>query len=257
MNCADLNWEARGARPLSAEEQAHVSGCESCRADLAVRDALLASGGGGAAPALSERILAQAHQALADEPRPQPWSRGWLGGSVAAIALASCALFFFHRRPDLEALGPLRLWLNLALFGAAFVLGGRAAFGPGLVPRGRIGAALLAGAAAICLLTCPARHAGPSGEGHWMCFGGIVAVSAIPLLLFFMMLRLRSRAWLSGACAGLAAGALGEAAFFLHCPFAGFSHLAGAHLMAWLFLAAVGAALMAAFPARIWRPKRS
>ena len=255
MNCAELAWETRGGRPLEAEELSHLAGCEGCRADHALREAMHQTGGNGPSEALSSRILAEAHAALAAEPRARPWRRAWLIGSGAAVFAGSASLGVFHVRPELAGIGLPQLCLTLVLFGAAFVLAGRAAFGPGLVPRGRVAAALLALAAALSLLACPGPAGAGSGDGHWGCFGGIVAVSAVPLLALFALLRLRSRAWLSGACAGLAAGALGETAFFLHCPFVGLKHLVGAHLTAWLVLALAGAALVALFPARVWRPR--
>jgi len=255
MNCAELDWGTRGSRPLSAAEQAHLSDCERCRSEQALWIELRDLAGAGPSAELDARIQRVAHAALAAAPRPRSWVVTWIGASAAALGLfAGVALaLHLHLRPDLSHLPWPALALALALLAGVFGLAGRASLRPGLAARGRWLAVGLAGLAALSLLACPACPSASGGHGA-RCFAAILALSAAPLLAFFALVRTRSRAWLTGACAGLAAGALGEAALLVHCPAPSLSHILGAHLLAWPVLALAGALLVVCFPARIWKP---
>lgn len=252
MRCEELHWADRGTRPLSAEERAHVDACPRCQLDLALHGAMKRS---DAAPALPDALRAQVQAELAREPRARPWWRPWLVGSGVALLLAGAAELMMRLRPDLRLLPWADVALNVLLMLAAFALAGRAAFGPGLAPRGRASAAGVAVLAAAALLALPGPHGGLPG-GHAACFAAILGISALPMVVLFALVRTRTRAWSSGLFAGLAAGALGEAALFLDCPFSGTGHLLATHLAAWAALAGIGAVLLALFPARIWTGAR-
>jgi hypothetical protein len=235
---------------LSEAERAHVQGCAACQQEQALAEAMRASGGPGPSESLDARILEAAHAALAEQPTAGTWRRPWMAGMGLAVLTATIVGLAYRARFDLSRLPAQGVAFNLALLAVAFALAGRAAFAPGLRPRGRWTASLLAlGAAAGLLLFPGASHALPGNPMG--CFFAVLAVSVAPLLALFGLLRSRTRDPRTGACAGLAAGALGEAALFLHCPNSGAVHLLSTHLLAWAVLAAAGAFLVARFPRRL------
>lgn len=254
MTCDALDFEGRGRRPLSAEEQQHLSACATCQQAHALWAALPATGGAGPSAELSARIRLQALQALSQEPRARRWTGLFGVACGAAIVPGVVSLLLVSRRPDWTALSALGIGGNLALLALAFVLAGRAAFAPGLFPRGRALAAAAAVLGALALLVFPGPHHGAAGGGGAGCFLAVLGFSALPLLLLFGGLRAHTRSGLAGLCMGLAAGALGEAALFVHCPACGLGHLCRAHLAAWGLVALLGAALVLAFPRRIYAP---
>jgi hypothetical protein len=252
--CDALNWEGRGLRMLSLEEEQHVAQCAVCQQARALWQGLLRAGGQGPVDAVSENIRAQVRHALTQAPIAPRWTRAFALAAGAALFPGALAVAAIRRRPDWSSLPGLGIALNLAVLVAAFGLAGRAAFSPGLFPRGRRLAAGMALLAALSLLGFPGARGGVAGGGGLGCFMAVIGVSLLPLLGLFGVLRSRTRSALAGLCAGLAAGALGEAALFVHCPACGLGHLCGAHLTAWGVVALLGAALVLLFPKRIWKP---